>query len=156
MKDSQSIIEQLSGHFRQTLSRYYRKYIERLESQLASQTADRIVREFEWGLEWTRSWPCAIQDESGQSNPFARLKRLNRAAIENSRVFFSYKIPSDFKIQKISEKPFFGFSQDDKLSLLSITSAKLLFIGIFSIFAIIRLQCLQSLSEKFLFAIESI
>jgi len=80
------------------LSSYYRKLIESLESRLAFQTTDRVVREFEWGLEWTRSWPCAVQEESDQCNPLTRLRRLNKTAVGNSHRFFSYKTPSDFKI----------------------------------------------------------
>jgi hypothetical protein len=82
---------------RRKLNRYYGAYIERLEDRLASQTTDRVVREFEWGLEWTRNWPQAIQVEANHGDPETQLKRLNQAAIAKSRAFFAYQTPSDFQ-----------------------------------------------------------
>jgi hypothetical protein len=82
---------------RRKLVRRYGAYVERLEDRLASQTTDRVVREFEWGLEWTRNWPQAIRDESNHGDPATQLKYLNKAAIANSRAFFEYRTPSDFQ-----------------------------------------------------------
>jgi hypothetical protein len=82
---------------RRKLSRRYGAYIEHFEDRLASETTDRVVREFEWGLEWTRSWPRAIQAESNHCDPATQLKRLNKAAIKSSSAFFAYKTPSDFE-----------------------------------------------------------
>ncbi len=48
-------------------------------------------------MEWTRNWPPAIQNESNHCDPAIQLKRLNRAAIENSPAFFAYKTPTDFE-----------------------------------------------------------
>ncbi len=78
------------------LWRRYGAYIENLEDRLASETTDRVVREFEWGLEWTRKWPQEILRESGYGDEERRLRRLNQAAIKNSSVFFRYVVPSDF------------------------------------------------------------
>jgi hypothetical protein len=82
---------------RRRLSSRYGASIERLEERLASETSDRVVREFEWGLEWTRSWPREIRDESNHCDPETQLKRLNEAAIKGSSAFFAYKTPSDFQ-----------------------------------------------------------
>ena len=81
---------------RQALSNRYREYMERKEDRLASRTTDRVVREFEWGLDWTNSWPCAGQCESADGDPGARLGLLNKAAIRDSEVFYAYKVPLDF------------------------------------------------------------
>jgi hypothetical protein len=81
------------------LMRFYGAYIERLEYRLASQTTDRTAQPFEWGLEWTGSWPQQILHESTYSDPGARLKGLNHAAIANSNAFFSYKAPMDFTLK---------------------------------------------------------
>jgi hypothetical protein len=81
---------------RRKASLRYGAYIEGLEDRLASQTTDRVVREFEWGLEWTRNWPQEIQNESNHGDPATQLKCLNSAAVEHSPTFFSYQSPSDF------------------------------------------------------------
>jgi hypothetical protein len=98
---AQEVIGSKSGSWaervRRTIARRYGSYIENLEDRLASQTTDRVVREFEWGMEWTRNWPEEILGETDHATPEARLKSLNRAAIRNSRVFFEYKTPSDFQ-----------------------------------------------------------
>jgi hypothetical protein len=82
---------------RRSLMRPYGAYIEDLEYRLAFQTTDRVVREFEWGMEWTRGWQLQTHPESNHRDPVAHLKELNEAAIANSSNFFSYKTPSDFK-----------------------------------------------------------
>jgi hypothetical protein len=81
------------------LMRPYKACIEHLEYRLASQATDRIVRKFEWGLEWTRSWQQKIHPEFNHGDPAAQLKGLNEAAIANSSAFFSYRTPSDFKFE---------------------------------------------------------
>lgn len=63
------------------------------ENELATRSTDRVVRPFEWGLEWTRGWPVS----SGETDPAARMRELNRAAIEHSGEFFGYRPPRDFR-----------------------------------------------------------
>lgn len=63
------------------------------ENQLAFRSTDRVVRPFDWGLEWTRDWPVT----SSASDPEENLIELNRLAIANSREFFGYKPPNDFR-----------------------------------------------------------
>jgi hypothetical protein len=65
------------------------------ENELAFRSTDRVVRAFDWGLEWTRGWPVS----SDASDPIERLRELNRKAIENSGEFFSYVPPRDFRFQ---------------------------------------------------------
>ncbi len=79
--------------------RRYREYMERKEDRLASVTTDRIVREFEWGLEWTPGWPHAGECGPAYGNPAALLKNLNEAAIRDSDAFFAYRTPSDFQFK---------------------------------------------------------
>src|SRR5579883_1969843 len=65
------------------------------ENELAFRSTDRVVRPFDWGLEWTRGWPVS----SNASDPAERLRELNRKAIEASGEFFSYTPPRDFRFQ---------------------------------------------------------
>jgi hypothetical protein len=79
------------------LSSRYREYMERMEDRLASRTTDRVVREFDWGLDWTKGWPCANGCGSIDEDSGTRLGRLNKAAVRDSESFFAYQPPTDFK-----------------------------------------------------------
>ena len=76
--------------------RRYRDYMELREERLAARTTDRVVREFEWGLEWTRLWPVAATQDS---DPVSYLIRLNELATSDSAAFYAYKTPSDFRCE---------------------------------------------------------
>ena len=65
---------------------------------MCSRATDRVVRPFEWGLEWTREWPCARRMPRNGHDPEAYLGLLNRAALESSDDFFSYRPPTDFEL----------------------------------------------------------
>jgi hypothetical protein len=84
---------------RSVFSRRYRKYMEKKEDRLASVTTDRVVREFEWGLDWTKDWSCAVGCGSVNGDPGAHLESLNEAAIRDSSAFFSYQTPLDFQFK---------------------------------------------------------
>ncbi len=86
-----------AGRARQALSRRYRQYMERREEILASRATDRVVREFDWGLEWTADWPCARGCSPGNGDPGHYLKQLNAAAVSGSAEFFDYRPPTDFR-----------------------------------------------------------
>ncbi|MGH9591696.1 MAG: alpha/beta hydrolase family protein, partial [Bryobacteraceae bacterium] len=66
------------------------------ENRLCSRATNRVVRPFEWGLEWTRQWPCALRLPQNGHDPHGYLKILNQAAIADSDEFFSYTPPTDF------------------------------------------------------------
>lgn len=60
---------------------------------------NRVVRPFEWGLEWTSGWPVARRLESPDGlPPLERLLRLSRLAIEHSEEFFGYRPVSDYSL----------------------------------------------------------
>ena len=69
------------------------------ENRLCSRATDRVVRPFEWGLEWTRDWPVAREHPQNGHDPDAYLRLLNRAALESSDEFFAYTPPADFELQ---------------------------------------------------------
>jgi dienelactone hydrolase len=68
------------------------------ENHLCSRATNRIVRPFEWGLEWTQTWPMAARHPHNGHHPHDYLKVLNRAALEASDEFYGYDPPSDFKL----------------------------------------------------------
>ncbi len=84
---------------RAALNQRYRRYIERWEDRLAARATDRVVREFEWGLEWTRAWPCTARIAGDSHDPATYLRLLNDAAVRESGLFFSYRTPSDFRLE---------------------------------------------------------
>ena len=77
----------------------YARWIYDWEARLCSRATDRVVRPFEWGLEWTREWPCARRMPRNGHDPEAYLGLLNRAALESSDDFFSYRPPTDFELE---------------------------------------------------------
>jgi hypothetical protein len=80
---------------KESLRLKYRRYMEDREEFLSTRTTDRVVREFEWGLDWTAAWPSAEPGLSG--DPADYLKVLSDRAVRNSRTFYGYEKPSDFR-----------------------------------------------------------
>lgn len=74
----------------------YARWMYDWENRLCSRATNRVVRPFEWGLEWTHQWPGAFP-RNGHT-PIEYLKQLNRAALEASDHFFGYETPRDFKL----------------------------------------------------------
>src|SRR5579864_2552352 len=78
----------------------YARWMYDWDARLNSVSTNRVVRPFEWGLEWTRQWPAAARfPQNGvvhSRDPLAYLKLLNQAALASSDEFFSYVTPSDF------------------------------------------------------------
>lgn len=75
----------------------YAKWLERWERRLAFRTTNRVVRPFEWGEDWVEGWP--LPDVAARSQcPEEYVRGLNDAAIADSDTFFSYRTPSDFRL----------------------------------------------------------
>src|SRR5579871_207253 len=74
----------------------YRQWMHAWEARLCSRATDRVVRPFEWGLDWTRNWPVSgLSQQNGHSEE-AWLRILNQAAIARSDEFYGYQTPADF------------------------------------------------------------
>src|SRR5512140_2968741 len=84
------------ARIRQEFGRKYRRYMEDREETRSSRATDRVVRDFEWGLDWTAKWPSANSGHSG--DPAHYLDLLSTAAVRESRVFYGYEKPSDFHL----------------------------------------------------------
>jgi hypothetical protein len=74
---------------------WYGRRMDAWEMDLATRSTDRVVRPFDWGLEWTQAWPV----HSAEPDPETRIRELNRMALENSAEFFDYIPPRDFRIE---------------------------------------------------------
>src|SRR5579862_276766 len=57
----------------------YRQWMHAWEERLCSRATDRVVRPFEWGLEWTRTWPGVNFEAQGEHSEEAWLRLLNAA-----------------------------------------------------------------------------
>jgi pimeloyl-ACP methyl ester carboxylesterase len=79
----------------------YAKWMYNWEHRLTSVDNNRVVRPLEWGLEWSRSWPCQ-NGELPQSDDAAEqyLRDFNQRVIANSDEFYSYSKPPDFRLEQ--------------------------------------------------------
>ena len=78
----------------------YRDWIYAWETRLNARDTNRVVRPLEWGLEWVAGWPgpngrgAAASVDSGDY-----LARLNRELVARSDEFYSYRTPSDYRLE---------------------------------------------------------
>jgi hypothetical protein len=80
------------------MEKLYSRWMLAWEDRLCSRATDRVVRPFDWGLEWVEGWPCTGRFPRNGHDPESYLRLLNRAALESSQEFFSYEPPSDFHL----------------------------------------------------------
>ncbi len=74
------------------------------ESRLTSRDNNRVVRPFEWGLDWAAGWPgierfAVPQDQSDTTAMVQYIAALNDHLAANSDEFFRYHTPTDFRIE---------------------------------------------------------
>ena len=84
------------------MKEFYARWMDRWERKLATRDTNRVVRPFEWGLDWTHTWPCTEKlpgylRRNGH-DPETYLRVLNQAALESSDEFFGYETPRDFSL----------------------------------------------------------
>ncbi len=79
----------------------YAQWMYDWEHRLTSVDNNRVVRPLEWGLEWTRNWPCRNGYRSGQApeNPEKFFLDYNRRIVGSSDEFYSYIQPQDFRLE---------------------------------------------------------
>ena len=66
----------------------YARWVGRWEYRLATRDTDRVVRPFEWGLDWLGL--------AGTSDPAFGIRKYVAGALADSDAFFSYVTPSDY------------------------------------------------------------
>src|SRR6266403_5804399 len=79
----------------------YAQWMYDWETRLTSVDNNRVVRPLDWGLEWTQHWPGRNGGPSGQS-PRELLEyftRFNDRIIQASDDFYSYRKPTDFRLE---------------------------------------------------------
>jgi len=86
----------------------YAQWMYDWEHRLTSVDNNRVVRPLEWGLEFSRDWPCRNGTAPGKDveDPAKFLIEFNRRIVASSDEFFSYKTPTDFRLETREVKVF--------------------------------------------------
>jgi len=80
----------------------YAQWMYDWEHRLTAVDNNRVVRPLDWGVEWTRDWPCRNGWQPGQAaeDPAKFLIDFNRRIVASSDEFYSYTRPTDFRLEK--------------------------------------------------------
>ena len=88
----------------------YAQWMYDWETRLTSVDNNRVVRPLDWGLDWTEGWPGSngglSSPGSGQSSRQSSrdlleyFSRFNDRIIQASDAFYSYRQPSDFRLER--------------------------------------------------------
>jgi dienelactone hydrolase len=80
----------------------YARWMHDWETRLTSVDNNRVVRPLEWGIEWTREWPCRNGFLPHQTDQQCEhyIREYNSRAVAASDEFFAHKTPSDFRLEK--------------------------------------------------------
>jgi hypothetical protein len=81
------------------MRRLYARWMYDWDARLNAVSTNRVVRPFEWGLEWTRQWPAALRLPQNGHDPHGYFKLLSQAGLASSDEFFGYVKPSDFVLE---------------------------------------------------------
>ena len=85
----------------ESMRRLYRQWMYDWETRLTERDTNRVVRPFEWGLEWIAGWPLVDGEWRGLAGAEAEsfVHDLNRRIVSASDRFFAYDTPPDFRLQ---------------------------------------------------------
>jgi dienelactone hydrolase len=80
----------------------YQQWMFDWETRLTSVDNNRVVRPLDWGIEYSKAWPCRNGCAPGQmpADPEKYLAEYNRRIVANSDEFYSYTKPSDFRLER--------------------------------------------------------
>src|SRR5438105_3938040 len=93
----------------------YQRWMHEWETRLTTRDSNRVVRPFEWGLEWTKKWPLVngnFPTDTSSVEPF--LHELNEKIVVNSDSFFDYVMPTDFRLERRKVERFATGSDRDE------------------------------------------
>ena len=81
------------------MTKMYERWIRAREDRLCNRATNRVVRDFDWGLDWTQGWPCAQQHPKNGESAEAYIGKLNQLALLDSDEFFAYERPTNFRLE---------------------------------------------------------
>jgi dienelactone hydrolase len=77
----------------------YSRWMLDWENKLCFRSNNRVVRPFDWGIDWTRDWPISQKVPQNGHDPETYLRILNEEIIRSSEEFFAYEKPRDFRLE---------------------------------------------------------
>lgn len=77
------------------LGSLYARWMNSWEESLCFRATNRVVRPFDWGLDWAERWPLSGQVRRNGHSPAEYLEELNKLAIGASDDFYRHEAPSD-------------------------------------------------------------
>ncbi len=104
------------------ITRRYERWIRAREEALCFRATNRVVRDFEWGLEWTRDWPCARNYPKNGQTPEDYVAHLNHLAMLESDEFYGYERPADFRAPRRHSA--FSFARCERPTRKTISSTR--------------------------------
>jgi len=78
----------------------YAKWMYDWETRLTTRDTNRIVRPFEWGLDWTEGLSLNGTSPKPGPNVEEYFHRLNDYVVAHSDDFYSYQAPADFRLER--------------------------------------------------------
>src|SRR5581483_5530781 len=80
----------------------YAQWMYDWEHRLTSVDNNRVVRPLEWGIEYAHDWPCRNGVPAGHTpaDPEQFFAEYNQRIVANSDQFFSYRTPSNFRLER--------------------------------------------------------
>ena len=93
----------------------YKNWIENWEYRLTTRDSNRVVRPFEWGLDWAKGWPFVNGNlPHGHEGAEQFLHELNDRIVQHSDDFYSYATPRDFRLEPRKVERFATGSDKDE------------------------------------------
>ena len=78
----------------------YARWIDNWERKLATRDTNRVVRPFEWGLDWLRALDFPALPECVNGHAREALDGFAREALADSDRFFRYQPPADYRLRE--------------------------------------------------------
>ncbi len=80
----------------------YSRWMNAWEHRLTTRDTNRVVRPFEWGLDWTDGWPGAtkLPHDATPEQVQEWFLATNRNIVANSDAFYGYETPTDFRLEQ--------------------------------------------------------
>lgn len=80
------------------VGRRYEDWLTGWENHLCFRSTDRVVRPFEYGLEWSRRWPMVEECKADPEDAHQFILEMNELAIARPEEFFAYQRPASFTL----------------------------------------------------------
>jgi hypothetical protein len=80
----------------------YQQWMYRWEHALTTRDTNRVVRPFEWGMDFAEPWPVHLEPKPGDSAESAKRYwfELNEKIVVESDRFYAYERPTDFRLEQ--------------------------------------------------------